>query len=77
MKGMSYSLNIICNATSTSALDHNWERVVHELCERFNISLVSVGHRKSLFNYHQKNLHIQAYEHSSSLVNILEMERGS
>eukprot|EP01126_Amoeba_proteus_P064599 TRINITY_DN9066_c0_g1_i2.p1 TRINITY_DN9066_c0_g1~~TRINITY_DN9066_c0_g1_i2.p1 ORF type:complete len:951 (+),score=163.93 TRINITY_DN9066_c0_g1_i2:67-2919(+) len=38
---------------STSALDHEWERVIHGLCQRFNISLISVGHRKSLYNYHQ------------------------
>eukprot|EP01127_Copromyxa_protea_P014403 TRINITY_DN4002_c0_g1_i1.p1 TRINITY_DN4002_c0_g1~~TRINITY_DN4002_c0_g1_i1.p1 ORF type:complete len:487 (-),score=76.38 TRINITY_DN4002_c0_g1_i1:103-1563(-) len=45
---------------STSALDHNWERILHKLCKSFHISLVSVGHRKSLFNYHEKNLHINA-----------------
>jgi len=43
---------------STSALDHGWEKTVHELCHAFNITLVSVGHRKSLYNYHERILQL-------------------
>jgi len=41
---------------STSALDHPWEKRVHQIAQKFNITLVSVGHRKSLYNFHSKIL---------------------
>ncbi|KMT17661.1 hypothetical protein BVRB_2g036070 [Beta vulgaris subsp. vulgaris] len=43
---------------STSALDEDNEAHLYHLIEAANLTYVSIGHRRSLFNYHSKVLHI-------------------
>lgn len=43
---------------ATSALSLDMERVLYEECERQGITLISVGHRESLWKYHQVVLHL-------------------
>ncbi|XP_031556621.1 ATP-binding cassette sub-family D member 4-like [Actinia tenebrosa] len=41
---------------ATSALDTKTEKEMYENCKQLGITLVSIGHRETLFEYHQLNL---------------------
>eukprot|EP00052_Salpingoeca_macrocollata_P020914 m.177623 g.177623 ORF g.177623 m.177623 type:complete len:671 (-) comp21397_c0_seq1:106-2118(-) len=43
---------------ASSALDLDAERTMHEQCAAHNITLLSVGHRKSLEQFHTRRLHL-------------------
>lgn len=43
---------------STSALDEDNEAHLYRLIEAADVTYISIGHRRSLFNYHSKVLHI-------------------
>ncbi|VDL69787.1 unnamed protein product [Nippostrongylus brasiliensis] len=43
---------------ATSSIDLNDERDVYQLLQRKNISYISTGHRETLYNYHNLELHL-------------------
>lgn len=44
---------------ATSALDTQTEKAMYEKCKQLGITLVSIGHRETLFEYHQLNLKLE------------------
>lgn len=44
---------------ATSALDTETEKDMYEKCKQLGITLVSIGHRETLFEYHQLNLRLE------------------
>ncbi|XAR67230.1 Fatty-acyl-CoA-transporting ATPase [Bertholletia excelsa] len=51
---------------STSALDEDNEAHLYEQIEAAGITYVSVGHRRTLYKYHNKVLHISKMDHLSA-----------
>ena len=54
---------------ATSQIGTNMERRLYEMCKAKNITLISVGHRESLLQYHQLQLQLHG-DGSWSLSNI-------
>ncbi|XP_052207305.1 ABC transporter D family member 2, chloroplastic [Diospyros lotus] len=51
---------------STSALDEANEAHLYQLIEAAGITYISIGHRRTLYKYHTKNLHISTLDPLSS-----------
>jgi ABC-type uncharacterized transport system fused permease/ATPase subunit len=49
--------SVLDEATSQVSLD--MERTLYTRCRRLNITVLSVGHRSSLRQFHQQELHIE------------------
>ncbi|KAJ4980573.1 hypothetical protein NE237_031410 [Protea cynaroides] len=54
---------------STSALDEDNEVHLYEQIEAAGITYISVGHRRTLYNFHNKNLHISKMDSNGGLLN--------
>lgn len=44
---------------STSQIGEDAEKIIYEFCMEKGINFVSVGHRKSLYQYHNIRLHVE------------------
>lgn len=44
---------------STSQISLDAERVIYSLCKELQITFISIGHRHSLRQYHQIELHLE------------------
>ncbi|CAB4307287.1 unnamed protein product [Prunus armeniaca] len=51
---------------STSALDEANEAHLYQQIEKAGITYISVGHRRTLYDFHKKNLHISTVDPSSA-----------
>lgn len=54
---------------STSALDEANETHLYKLIENAGITYISIGHRRTLYNYHSKVLHISNFSGESGSIN--------
>jgi len=45
---------------STSALDEASEENIYQLCEKQQTTLITIGHRNTLFKFHKQHLDVRS-----------------